>query len=451
MKRRLKNQLMELVALLYEAHDTIVRNIEKKDIEAAANNLLECQNTAIAVGQKIDGVEGEGTTTVKALEDYCELIYSIYNNIQNGENLASQKIAKQLKKSVIEVANRLQNDIPEIREIVFLPYKASMWDSLESVWKRYNQDPSVETKVIPIPYYDRNMDGSFGTLHYEGDQFPKDVPIVHYEKYNLEANHPDEIYIHNPYDDTNLVTSVHPYFYSKDISKYTDKLVYIPYFVLGDIDPDNKAAVDGIKHFIQTPGVIYADEVIVQSENMRKAYIECMVEYTGESNRKYFTDKIKGTGSPKIEKLKSMTIDDVTIPEEWNKYIYRADGSRKKIIIYNTSVGALLQYSEDMLTKITDVFKVFQEHKDDVTLLWRPHPLIKATICSMRPQLWAAYDKIVEYYKQNEIGIYDDTPDLDRALIIADAYYGDHSSLVALCQSINIPVMIQNPEVIDEN
>lgn len=450
MKKRLKKQLLEIVELLYEAHDSIEKNLENGNTDSALNSLLECQNTAITVGEKIEAAEGEGTSSVKALEDYCETVFLIFDKIQNGDGIAPSKIYKQLKKSVIAVINNMRNDIPETREIVFLPYKASMWDSLESVWKKYSQDPTVETKVIPIPYYDRNSDGSFGDKHYEGDQFPDYVPVTSYEKYNLEVNHPDEIYIHNPYDDRNFVTSVHPFFYTMNLRKYTDKLVYIPYFVLGEVDPYNKGAIEGIRHFILTPGVLNSDEVIVQSENMRKAYIECLVDYTGEENRQFLENKIKGTGSPKIEKIKSMTIDDVCIPEEWKKYIYKADGSRKKIIIYNTSVTALLQYSEDMLKKIEDVFRVFQEHKEDVVLLWRPHPLIKATIQSMRPELWKAYEKIVETYKQKEIGIYDDTADMDRALIIADAYYGDHSSLVTLCQAINMPIMIQNPLVIEE-
>ncbi len=450
MKKRLKKQLIELVELLYEANNSIVRNIEKNDLESAVNVLLECQNTAIAIGQKIDAVEGDGTTTVKALEDYCENIYHIYSIIQSGDDLYTHKISKQLKKNVNEITNRLQNDIPEIKEIIFLPYKASMWDSFDTVWKRYTEESLIETIVIPIPYYDINADGSYGEMHYEGDQFPDYVPITHYEKYNLEVNHPDEIYIHNPYDDTNLVTTIHPFFYSKNLCKYTDKLVYIPYFVLDEIDPYNKGAVEGIRRFVLTPGVINAHEVIVQSENMRKAYIECLVANQGEENRKLIEDKVKGTGSPKIEKIKSMRKEDVTVPEDWKRFIYKPDGSRKKIIIYNTSLNALLQYSDCMINKIMDVFKVFNEHKDEVALLWRPHPLIKATTQSMRPQLWTDYEKVVKYYQMSEIGIYDDTADLDRALVLADAYYGDQSSLVTLCKAINMPIMIQNPMVIEE-
>lgn len=423
MKKQLKRQLLELTGLLNEAHDFVKKSVERGKPQDAVATLEDCQNTAITIGTAIDENEGDGTTAVKALEDYCESVFVLHENILNGNPLNIHKEIKKLNKSYTEIRNRITYDIPEIKEVVFLPYKASMWDSLESVWKKADADPSVEAKVIPITYY---------------------------EDYNLEANHPDEIYIHNPYDDMNYVTSVHPAFFSKTIKEYTEKLIYIPYFVLEEIDVKNKAAVEANCHFAQVPAVIHADEVIVQSENMRQFYIECIVQLTGEKTRRVFESKIKGTGSPKIEKIKSMTLDDITIPESWEDYINGDDGNRKKIVLYNTSVSALLSESEKMLIKMENVFKIFEQNRDKVELLWRPHPLIQATISSMRPQLWEKYRKLVERYKNANIGIYDDSADMDRALVLADAYYGDGSSLVTLCKAINMPIMIQNASVLCE-
>ena len=63
-------------------------------------------------------------------------------------------------------------------EAVFLPYKASMWDSLESVWKAADEDPDCDAYVIPIPYFDRNPDGSFGPMHDERLDYPDNVPVT---------------------------------------------------------------------------------------------------------------------------------------------------------------------------------------------------------------------------------------------------------------------------------
>ena len=105
---------------------------------------------------------------------------------------------------------------------------------------------------------------------------------------------------------------------------------------------------------------------------------------------------------------------------------------------------ALLQNNEKMLQKMEDVFRVFKENQAEVALLWRPHPLIKATIESMRPELWKAYEKIVEKYCMEGWGIYDDSVKLERAIEVSDAYYGDPSSVVRLFQEVGKDILIQN-------
>ena len=358
----------------------------------------------------------------------------------------ARKAEKKLRRLLISVSNGIRNRISTQRLVVFLPYKASMWDSLESVWKEMDADPDVTAMVIPIPCYDRDAEGRLFQLHYEGTMLPADVPVELYSKYNLEAMHPDAIYIHNPYDETNYVTSVAPEYYSSKLKDYTEELVYIPYFILGDIDPTNKEAVEGVEHFVTVPAVINAHRVIVQSEDWRKVYIDVMTKYAGNNTRSYWEKKIEGSGSPKLERVKNLTEQDYQIPEDWNGLIERSDGEKKKIVLYNTSVGALLKESDRMIEKIQRVFETFKEDRDDVALLWRPHPLMEATLTSMRPALWQQYKSIVGKYRTEGWGIYDDTPELDRAIAISDAYYGDWSSVVWLYKETGKPIMIQNCE-----
>lgn len=440
-----KQQVEDLLSQMKEAHEQIKKYIGQGSIPQAMELLEDCQNGAITIGTLIENTEGEGHPTISLLEAYCEFVYRIYQKLEENSNeINADKFDKQLRQRLIKVVNSVKNDIPTRIEAVFLPYKASMWDSLESVWKAADEDPNCDAYVIPIPYYDKNPDGSFREMHYEGDQYPDYVPIISYEKYDFEIRKPDAIYIHNPYDECNLVTSVHPSFYSKKLKEYTEKLVYIPYFILGEIKPDNQQAVDGMKHFCILPGVINADKVIVQSEDMRQVYIKVLTDAFGKESREYWAQKILGLGSPKVDKVLNTRKEDLEIPEEWLRIIRKPDGSWKKIIFYNTSVTALLQHNEKMLEKMQDVFRVFWENRDEVALLWRPHPLIKATIESMRPQLWAEYEKIVREYREEGWGIYDDTADVDRAVCLSDAYYGDRSSVVQMCQKACKAVMIQN-------
>ena len=446
-----KKELLGIVSTLIRANDTIVKSI-KVNPKGVAEVLVSCQESAILIGNDIESREDKYGDLVKLLEDYCENIFQINEAIP--DEIRCHRIAKEIQKQLNQLWNGINYELPDDRkEAVFLPYKASMWDSLESIWKAADADPDCDAYVIPIPYFDKNPDGTFREMHYEGDWYPKDVPITRYEDYDLEAHRPDVIYIHNPYDDWNYVTSVHPHFYAKNLRNYTDKLIYIPYFILGEIKPDNQEAIDGMKHFCFAPGIIYAHQVIVQSENMRQIYINEYIKAAREAglggehtDRKVLEKKFLGTGSPKIDKVLHTKREDLEIPQEWLKMIEKPDGSWKKIIFYNTSVGALLQHSEKMLKKIESVFGIFKEHKDEVTLLWRPHPLIPATIKSMRPELWEKYKAIKDRYIGEDWGIYDDTSDIDRAVVLSDAYYGDGSSVVCLCREKGIPVIVQEVE-----
>ena len=219
---------------------------------------------------------------------------------------------------------------------------------------------------------------------------------------------------------------------------------------MGEIDPDDKQTLEGISHFCVIPGVINADVVVVQSESMRKAYINVLTGYFGKSSKKRWERKILGLGSPKLDKVRETQKEEQELPEEWMRVIRKADGSMKKVILYNTSVTALLENEEKMLDKIRDTLGIFRENREEVALLWRPHPLIRATIESMRPRLWEEYRKIADRYREEGWGIYDDSADLNRAIAVCDGYYGDGSSVVELCKEAGKPVMIQNTEIIGD-
>ena len=94
-------------------------------------------------------------------------------------------------------------------------------------------------------------------------------------------------------------------------------LVYIPYFILGEIEPDDQTSIDHIKHFIWTPGVIHSNKVIVQSEKMKQIYINEYLKSASTSgldgehiDRNYLEQKILGLGSPKVDKVLRIKKED---------------------------------------------------------------------------------------------------------------------------------------------
>lgn len=449
MRRAKKEQIKQIVTLLkqitkmlaekFDIESNLIKNEAFKRKDEVIDILQECQDAAIAIGTQVEKEEKEPQDVIQELEKYCESLYE-FSIFMSNENLTKMNDTLENVETAIE-------NIAVKTIICFLPYKASMWDSLESVWKAADEDSECDAYVIPIPYFERNADGTLGEMHYEGDLYPSYVPITSYEEFDLEEIRPDRIFIHNPYDEYNRVTSMHPNFYSKKLKKYTENLIYIPYFVLGEVDIENEEAVESMSHFCKVPAVLYADKVIVQSEQMKQVYVKVLTKWQGEDTKQKWEEKILGLGSPKIDKVKNIKKEDLKIPKEWQAIMQKADGSSKKIIFYNTSLSAFLEHSDSYLKKIEDVLKVFQEEKENVALLWRPHPLMQTTMKSMRPEIEEKYLKIVRKYKDEKWGIYDDTPDLDRAIRLADAYYGDPSSVVQLCQKVGIPVMIQDVEI----
>ena len=450
MRRFIKNKLDEMVMTLSEAQEQIIGLLKAKEQKSLSVLLQQSQECAISMGNMIEETEGEGAPSVKKLEEYCEALFQA-SLCTSGEKKDIQKIRKQLRQTLISVENSIKNDIHVTTETVFLPYKAAMWDSLESVWQDLREQEDDTSYVIPIPYYEKNPDGTFGKEHYEKDLYPEDVPVTDYHGYDFEKRHPDRIYIHNPYDNSNFVTSVHPFFYSKNLKKFTDELIYIPYFVLGEVDPENEESLEKLEHLIAMPGVVNADRVIVESEQMKKAYVNVMTKLAGKNTRDYWMEKISGEGSPKYDRVLKTMDEEQDIPDSWKEKIDNKNGTKKKVILYNTGIQALLDSDMKMVEKIKEVLEIFRDNKDKVALLWRPHPLLGSTIRSIRPELWQEYGNIVRTYREEDWGIYDDSPDMNRAIAVSDAYYGDQSSLVALYRKTGKPIMIQNADVREKN
>lgn len=426
MRRYLKKRLQNQIETMQEAHKAI-RNMWSKG-SGSCELWEDCQAAAIEVGTFIEKNEGEGTLAVNYLERYCENVYEMVQaELENKAKGTKKLIYRDLENNLNLAKEWIEKNITEEIEAVFLPYKASMWDSLESVWLAASKDENCRTYVIPIPYYDKNKDGTFGEMHYEIDSYPEYVPVVRYEEYSLEEQHPDMIFIHNPYDQYNKVTSVAPEFYASKLKEYTDELIYIPYFVSGEYVPE---------HFCVLPGTLYADKVILENEKVKETYLQ---EFRALAGKFDLQEKFLALGSPKYDKVVNKQTEN--IPPEWAKLI-----GDKKVILYNNTVGDL-EEPQNAIRKIEDVLQVFKKQKN-VVLLWRPHPLYYRSLTNIDAKLAEEYLEIVEKYKKDNYGIYDDTPELERAIRISDAYFGDGGSLPALYQKTGKPIMIQNLDIL---
>ena len=427
-----------------------------RKLEAAKNHMLRalgagdataleeaCQDLTDARNLCKEGLPRQSYAAYE--EVYDGLILAVQKIIEDGEEGIQEEVLALCQELLQHLEKETERETRFKKEIFFLPYKSSMWDSLESVWKAACEDKEhCNAYVMPIPYADRNPDGSVAQWHCERDQFPKYVPTLDWQQVDLKAWHPEVIFYHNPYDECNKVTSVDFHYYSRNLKECTDKLVYIPYFVLGEPEFDGKSEEkikeieEKYEHFVLVPGVFNAHKTIVQSENMRRLYIDVLARGTNVTDRAFWEERILGLGSPKFDKVAESKKEDYELPEEWAKII-----RGRKTILYNTGLTAMLEHKEKYIEKIRSVLETFKAQKD-VVLWWRPHPLLRSTFQSMHPELLGEYDEIVSTYRQEGWGIYDDTPELERAIACTDGYYGDWSSVVQLYEKTGKKVFIQN-------
>lgn len=417
MRKYIKKQVLELIISLAEAQ----KQLETIDISDGkfADMLADLQEVAVVIGNQIDETEGEDTKAVTLLEEYCEVLWKLSQATDAHELNQDLAIGYRLLSNISEEVKQFN----EQTDIVFLPYKASMWDCMETVWRAACEDVDCNVYVIPIPYYDRNQDGSFGEMHYEAEQLPDYVPVTSYQEYVLSQRHPEVVYIHNPFDEYNHVTSVHPDFYGSKLQKETDMLVYIPYFLMGEKLAETHSLL---------PAYVYADKIVLGNDKMMDDIDESIPR-----------EKFLITGCPKQERMVWLAThkEELGIPAEWKAKI-----QNKKVVFYNVSISGLLKDKEAMLDKMEEVFAVF-EKRADLVLLYRPHPLAESTMSSMCPELLPRYRRLVNQVKQMKNAIYDTTADIGVSVAISDAYIGEYtSSVVDMFKSLQRPVFYLKKE-----
>ena len=229
--------------------------------------------------RQIDILKREDVTISKEFE--CSM--------QEYEAFKQQKNTVRTARSILRQVNDENNT--DKKTVVFMPYKSKYWENMEALWKEYSDNDEYNVVVIPLPYYCKNFDGTADYCEDKGT-YPDYVELTTYENYRFEQMNPEKIIIQNPYDEFNMTVTVHPAFYSRNLAIHTDELIYMPYFKTEEIDENDMRAYKWMKEYVTMPGVVYADKVIVQSENIKKLYVKKLTEFLGEDLQKEWDNKI---------------------------------------------------------------------------------------------------------------------------------------------------------------
>lgn len=105
------------------------------------------------------------------------------------------------------------------------------------------------------------------------------------------------------------------------------------------------------------------------------------------------------------------------------------------VFLLNTHLNTVLEDAESGLNRLRMVLQYF-EKRDDLLLLWRPHPLLEESLQSMQPQYLECYLQIKDFALKMKNLIYDTEAAAFEAICCSDAYIGDVSSSLVLSYGI---------------
>ncbi len=293
-KAETKGSLKETANVIFEKLRDLTFQIKGKlaadDRIDTGTLLVEAQKLAIDLGTMTDQVKGEGLETVRFLEQYCEILYQIYSGLESNVSRKEMQ-TKEMESLLQEIQTAFNHEVMEKKEIVFLSYKAKHWDTLEDLYRKVKGKSDWDVYVVSLPYYDKDYLGDFTVFHDEARMLEEKVPVTPFDTFDFTLHHPDCIVIQNPYDAFNPAVSVDRSCYSKNLQKFTECLIYVPYFTLDEFEKED-IAYNVMQYYCNMPGVVNADKVFVQSENMRNLYIERLTEFAGEETRSMWEKKI---------------------------------------------------------------------------------------------------------------------------------------------------------------
>lgn len=467
-----------------------------KNMKYISDTLATSQQLAIDLGTLIEQVKGEDRESTNAiiseLEKYCESIYQCSLTIERigtgcDGNHSSGTVSlglvygKLLSESLNNVCNAIEKYILQRKEILFLPIGYREWKGFEKVYRKYlNTD--IDTYVVPLPLLTKDPLGQVEVSEEklrEGlqiERYPADIVYGDWQTYDVSQHCPDIIYIQNPYDTENPYLTVPPQYYASALRKYTDKLVFMPFRDTGEFGEKDGPDLYNLKHYAAAPGVIYADEVIVQSENIKNHYVDALMNLVKESM--YASDKGTDVSPSAGNDIVKPCIDCERLHKDiWQSKIRvrnnqtdaavgndefdsnkstesqmvvekQNDRTTKKRIIYCIGANELSEHGDVLIEAVINRLETFKENyariETTITLYPADRQQWKIVNSELSEKIFGLIDKELSAGTLDKLNLI--PKEADDTALEYDAYYGDSSPLVPAFVMQKKPVMIANYE-----
>lgn len=418
--------LEELSDYLHSAQS----DLERGNIEGFSKGLTDAQQLAADIGTLVEQVKGEDSpyclNVISSLQTFCDALWIEYQKVEAGEELKELLLSL---KALGDLSIAIRENILERVEILYLPIGVKEWRTLSQV-KYPAADDKTDICIVPLPLLRKDIYGNILMTDDEIVQashiyeYPEEGRYFDWTGYDIKLHCPEVIYIQNPYDDRNPYLTVPPDFYASFIRSYTKELIYVPIGRTSEFGADDTNDQYNLKHYVTAPGVIYADKVIAQSENIKEQYVNALTFFAGEDTRCVWDEKIVTNGYP----------DKSVGPEP-----------ERTRLLFVIGANELSEQRFNLLEAIKERIDEAKEYTDGIVMSIALYPADREQWLKIDRDL---SEKIFERLEQADSeGVQITTFPLENFGIEAkrfDAYYGSPSPVMTTFIEQGKPVMLCN-------
>lgn len=309
----MQNIATEALSNIEKLHNAFLAEISRKtagaeqadSVAQLLDMLAQCQSVAIDLGNFIEQMKGEENLSAKAcvaaLEEYCEKIFDVYNNLPlavGREKEDFQKLCAALNQAFVQMKQTVENEIIHKKLVAFLPDNSKRWKEMQALYDYYRQQENTEVCVIPLPLFAKNLYGEIvaGQDEYDKNdkrgEYPADLNIIAWHTVQMQSYEFAAIVIQNPYDAENPYLTVPPAYYAKQLQQYTDCLIYMMPQGVNDFTENDITDVYGLKYSLMMPGAMYADRILIESPAMKALFVNHLTAFAGEDTKEVWADKV---------------------------------------------------------------------------------------------------------------------------------------------------------------
>lgn len=282
--------LDDYIGKIIKLHDSMLSQADNLDL--IADTLCTCQSLAIELGTLIEKRYYANTSTVKILEEYCEALYTLSLQLDDPSNDNKLQVVENnlsiLNNLIKEHKDSYLRELSDKKVVVFLPISYKSFEYMKPLYEQYKENHTI-VKIVPVPHYEFSLDLSQSSLVCDYADYLDSYEAINYSDFDLMI-YPDEIICNYPYDGLNVLFAPDKVYHSRNLHKFTNCLVYIPFFDL-EIFDDNFTAKN-LTDYMQSPMIALADKILLSSIGLKEKYVEILCNLTGEEKKELWEKRI---------------------------------------------------------------------------------------------------------------------------------------------------------------